>query len=93
MASNDEPNVYLMLGELIAEVRGLHAAITSSQNSSIERFTRIEDRVGVVEQKVDGFEGIIDRVRGATTMAKAVYLLGGAVGGGGVMAVAELLSR
>ena len=84
--------LYQQLGELIAEMRGLRASIDSAQNQNLERFTRIEDRVTFVEGKVDHLDSILDRVRGASALAKAAYLAGGVAGGGAVAsAVASLL--
>lgn len=86
-----DKTLYQQLGELIAEVRGLRTSIDAAQSQNVERFTRIEDRVKVVEGKVDAFESILDRVRGAGALAKVAYVAGGMAGGGAVASVIAAL--
>lgn len=89
MSTQFDKALYTQLGELTAEVRSLRSIIEAANTTHAERFGKLEDRVRVVEGKVDGLESVLDRIRGATTLAKVAYISGGVVGGG---ATATLVS-
>lgn len=91
MSAEFDKQLYQQLGELTAEVRSLRSSIETANTAHAERFTRIEDRVKTVEEKVDAFDSILDRVRGATALAKVAYVAGGVAGGGALATVVSTL--
>lgn len=87
MAAEFDRALYQQLGELTAEVRALRTSIDRAQEANGERFDKLEKRVDVIERKVDAIESIADKVRGATALAKALYLTGGLASGGVIATV------
>lgn len=61
-----------------------HAELTAGQE-------RLSKRVSIIEEKVDGFESLIDRAKGASAAAKLLYGLAGATGAGALGALAQVV--